>query len=283
MPVPLQPRWPILLTWPLAVIGAIASAIGLFVDSSYDDDAAAWVVQARAQDAVDLFVVLPLLVASALVLRRTGSMRALVVWLGALVSLVYAFAIYAFDMSYGPLFLPYVACLGLSAWALVGGARMLDPQALHEHFAGHRDARAAGLVLAGIGTLFYGLWLAVNLPAAFDGSVPAELAEVGLPTNPVHVLDMALLLPACLVGGIALWRGRAIGAALVPVLLVALLCITAGIEMIFAFEYADSGDTAVVAPAITMLAPALAAGWSLVRLLRRMPAGATSTDMDPRP
>ncbi len=268
----LRTTWPITLTWPLAALGAVVSAVGLFADSSYDDDAAGWATQARAQDAVDLFVVLPLLVLAGLWLRRTGSVRALVIWLGALVSLAYAFAIYAFDMSYGPLFLPYVACLGLSAWALVGGARLLDAPALHEHIAGHRDSRAAGLVLAGIATLFYGLWLSVNVPAAIDGRVPPELAELGLPTNPVHVLDMALLLPACIVGGIALWRGRSIGAVLVPVLLVALLCITAGIEMIFAFQYADTRDATILAPAVTMLAPAIAAGWSLHRLLRRIPS-----------
>ncbi|MCW2921849.1 MAG: hypothetical protein JWL76_1723 [Thermoleophilia bacterium] len=260
--------WSLALSWVLAPLAAFVSSLGLFVTSTYADEAPGWATQARAQDAIDLFVIVPALVVSSLMVRRTGSLRAHVVWLGALVSLAYAFAIYAFDVAYGPLFMLYVACLGLSAWALAGGVRMLDLDGLHARLNGQRDARRAGVALAAIGVCFYILWLAVNVPAAIHDRVPAELGELGLPTNPVHVLDMALLLPACLVGGIALWRGRRIGAVLVPILLVTLVFIAAGIEVIFAFTAADDGDAAVLAPAVAVLVPLALAAWALLRVLR---------------
>src|SRR4030095_7848620 len=57
------------------------------------------------------------------------------------------------------------------------------------------------------------------LPALLSGRDPAGLREIGLPTNPVHVLDLALLLPALAFTGGALLRGRTVGYALAPILL----------------------------------------------------------------
>ncbi len=64
------------------------------------------------------------------------------------------------------------------------------------------------------------LWMGQLVPAALTGSVPAELAATGLPTNPVHVLDLAFILPLHIIGGIALWRMRTVLALIGPMLLV---------------------------------------------------------------
>ena len=70
-----------------------------------------------------------------------------------------------------------------------------------------------------LGLAFYGLWLAEVIPALASGRSPASLAEVGLITNPVQVLDIGIVLPAFIVGGIALARRRQLGYWLVPVML----------------------------------------------------------------
>jgi hypothetical protein len=69
-------------------------------------------VQAVGQDWANLAVA-ALLLAGAFLARR-GSVRGYLVWLGALVYLAYAFAIYAFAVHFGLLFPAYVAVLGLS-------------------------------------------------------------------------------------------------------------------------------------------------------------------------
>ena len=71
------------------------------------------------------------------------------------------------------------------------------------------------VVAAGFGLL----WLGQILPALLAGRDPAGLREIRLPTNPVHVLDLSLLLPALAFTGGALLRDRPLGYALAPILL----------------------------------------------------------------
>jgi hypothetical protein len=76
---------------------------------------------------------------------------------------------------------------------------------------------------------FYFLWLSVSVPAVISGDTPREVLDAGVSTNPVHVIDMALFLPAMLVAGVALLKRRAIGYVLAPVVLGAAFVISLGI------------------------------------------------------
>jgi hypothetical protein len=80
-------------------------------------------------------------------------------------------------------------------------------------------ARAAGTFSVLLGVAFYALWLSEVIPALATGATPASLADVGLITNPVHVLDIGIVLPAFIVGGVALSRRRPLGFWLVPMML----------------------------------------------------------------
>ena len=59
---------------------------------------------------------------------------------------------------------------------------------------------------------------------------PTSLGEGGFFTNPVQVLDLSLVLPALVVGGVTLLRRRPLGFWLAPVLLAfaALMSLTIG-------------------------------------------------------
>ena len=43
------------------------------------------------------------------------------------------------------------------------------------------------------------------------GTIPQSIQDNGTPTNAVHVLDMAWILPACGITAISLWRKQALG------------------------------------------------------------------------
>jgi hypothetical protein len=73
------------------------------------------------------------------------------------------------------------------------------------------------------------LWLSQDVPAIISGRTPEDLIETGLFTNPVHVLDLGLFLPACVFAGVALRRRRAVGYYLAPMLLCAMAAIGAGV------------------------------------------------------
>jgi hypothetical protein len=44
-----------------------------------------------------------------------------------------------------------------------------------------------------------------------SGDTPQDLIEVGLPVNPVHVLDLAFVLPAMIATSILLWKRHPLG------------------------------------------------------------------------
>jgi hypothetical protein len=81
--------------------------------------------------------------------------------------------------------------------------------------------------------LFYLQWLSEDIPALVTGKIPQSVMENGLLTNPVHVLDMGLLLPAMIITAILLWRRKPLGYILAIPLLV--FSILTGIGMLAIF------------------------------------------------
>lgn len=247
------------LTAPLAVLVATASITGLAVPGFYRDPVA-WSTQAIAQDLADLAFVLPVLVVSALLAAR-GSRRGWLVWLGALSYLVYTFVIYAFAVHHNRLFLVYVAALGCALWALIGGLVRTDWDDVRASLSPRAPVRVMGLLLLVPAVLFYLLWLSEEVPAALSGTIPQAIVDSGVPTNPVHVLDLSTMLPAMALVGWWAWRGRAIGYGLAPVLLVNTLFQNVAIAtmMAVALRAGQPAEPAMIAVFAGMGATVLAA------------------------
>ena len=78
----------------IAVLALVASAGGLFLDNLYRDNpfvTAVW----QGNDAVTLFVAVPILVVASILAQR-GSKRALLIWLGSLDVILYNYAFFLF-------------------------------------------------------------------------------------------------------------------------------------------------------------------------------------------
>lgn len=205
-----------------AVIALIASAIGLAdVDGIYSRETASFVDQAIAQDLVNLTIAAPTTLLLAWLAWR-GSVRAALLWTGVLTFTVYNYVIYTVSIHVGPLFLAWVAVLGLTFWSLVGGLRTLRPTAVAARLA--RAPRGIVgwylLVIAGVFTM---LWLSDIVPAMVDGRVPKGALDLGLPSNPVHVLDLAIFLPAVIAIGRLVLLQRPTGLTLAPAAVVFLV------------------------------------------------------------
>jgi hypothetical protein len=127
-----------------------------------------------------------------------------------------------------------VAVLGLSIYALIGGLTAVDPVRVKAAFGQRVPVRSTWIVLVVVGLMFYVQWLSEDLPAILEGKTPQSLIDAGLPTSPVHVLDMAVLLPATLVTGALLSKWRAWGFCLAPVLLTGLVLLAVGIVTVMA-------------------------------------------------
>ena len=194
--------WLLAATLALAALVTTTSLLGLLVDWPYAAETVNWRSQAQGQDLGNLLAVAALLGGGFGWWR--GSLRGFVVWAGSLLYLVYAFAIYAVALHFGPLFLAYLAVLGLSSFSLGFEVRRRS----HDVWVAGRARTGGSWVLIVIGTVFGLLWLSSIIPALATGQVPVELTAAGLVANPVHVLDLALVLPAMVLTGLQALRGR---------------------------------------------------------------------------
>ncbi len=211
-------RLPSLLSFPLAVLLAIAAAGAIFVPAVYAREAPVWAAQGAGQDVVDLVFVAPLLVVTALLTLRGIRVAALLL-AGALAYTLYSLALYAFFVHFGPLFLVYAWSLGLAFYALVTLAFALARDDVRAWFGPRAPVALAAVFLLLPGVLFYALWLSEVVPALASGTVPKSTLEAGLITNPVHVLDLGIVLPAFIAAGIAIARRRPLGYWLGPMML----------------------------------------------------------------
>jgi hypothetical protein len=189
-----------------AVVLAVAGNIlALLFRNIYASLTAAFLPQAIAQDIASLVIVSPLWILFALLALR-GSLRAYLLWLGVLTFTVYNYVIYTFSVPFGPLFLLWVAVFGISLFALIGGLSSANYGLVRQSFTGKGASKVAAWCLMIIAVLFGLLWLSEDIPALLAGRTPQSLIDMALPTNPVHILDLAFFLPAVFGSGIMLLK-----------------------------------------------------------------------------
>ena len=105
------------LSLAIAVLVLIASSAGIFIKSIYARETMVYAVQGFGQDIANLVAVPTLFIAVYFV--NKGSVKAFLVWMGVLITLIYAYVIYAFAVHFNSLFLVYVAILGLSFYTFL--------------------------------------------------------------------------------------------------------------------------------------------------------------------
>lgn len=231
-------RWITGLASPVAVLGALAAGTGILTGwghshrafislrgemvqiqggGLYGHESVSMASQAIGQDLVTLLIAVPLL----LVAMRTisaGSVRGLLLRTGLLAYFAYTYLLMAFGGTYNELFLVYVALFSASSFAFVLSIVSIDPDRLRGHFRERFAPRAVGWSLVGFGALLALLWLGRIVPALLTGKTPPGLDSDT--TLFVQAGDLGIIIPAAVLAGILLMRGRAIGYVLAAVMLV---------------------------------------------------------------
>ena len=205
-----------------AILAIAGSIIALSVNSIYAGLTPAFLSQALAQDIANLAIVSPLwLVLAVLALR--GSLRAYLLWLGVLTFTVYNYVIYTFSVPFGPLFLLWVAVFGTCIYSLIGGVTTVDHKAVESSFTSRRATLVVAWFLIVTAVLFGLLWLSEDVPALLSSTRPQSLVDMALPTNPVHILDLAFFLPAVIVTGVRLIKRKPLAYTLAPAFILFLI------------------------------------------------------------
>lgn len=202
----------------LVALVAFVSIVGITNPATYAQETPNWQAQSKGQDWADLLLAMPMLLVSAIALF-IGNKKAIYTWGGSLSFLLYTFTIYCFNIHFTSLFFFYCVILGLSFYLFM--------YFLYEHikyhvingFADIKEAKLVGIYFIGIAVLFYALWLGQIIPPIKTGQLPAEMRETGLITNPVHVIDLSVCLPAFFITGVLLLRRADLGFALAPAIL----------------------------------------------------------------
>jgi len=188
------------------------------VPAIYARETPNWAAQAIGQDWVDLLFGVPWLVITAAGSLR-GSRGARLLLAGGLLYTLYELVIYAFAVHFNALFLVYCASLGLSLMCFVTVFSALAQEDVRSWFAEQVPVRAPGLFLILVGVAFAVLWLGEIVPALVHGTIPRTIVEAGVPTNPVHVIDLSAVLPAHVASGVLILRRHRLGYAAAPVVL----------------------------------------------------------------
>ncbi len=207
----------LLLSFPLAALVIAASCVGLFTPDFYAAETLNWQAQSVGQDLIDLVLITPcLLITSILAYRNYRA--AFLMWGGVVLYLTYTFVLYCFDVHFNELFIVYCLCLGLSFYSLVYFLFTQSKQNII-YAGGEPATRVIGIYFIIIAMLFYFLWLAEVVPASIQNTIPKSVAEAGLFTNGVQVLDLAIILPAIFITGIFLLKRISLGFILAPIIL----------------------------------------------------------------
>jgi len=253
----------------LAALLAISSIAGFFYPAYvYAHETNYWLIQCVGQDAINLVFLLPsLLITSILVYQ--GYRRFLPLWAGAVAYTLYTFIIYSFSVHFNALFFFYCVILGLSFRLLFWYTLYITRQPVVDWFKNNPPARALGYYFILLGTAFYGLWILQLLPAIMGGTVPAVVLDAGLPTNPVHVLDLSVCLPFIILTGIRLLQRKSWALLCTPAVLffLTLMSLTISGLILFMQYKGQPGQWPVV---IIMLSLVVFNLWQLTGYLRRV-------------
>lgn len=202
----------------IVILAAVASAGGLFLDGLYRDNTfvtAVW----KGNDAVTLFVAVPLLVI-ALILVQRGSKRAQLIWLGSLDIILYTYAFFLFAAALNWFFLLYIALFTLPIFALLFGLINLDAEAIREQFRQKTPVKwiAAYMIFVALGLTVVYMIQFVGFVAS--DQVPAIVLKTDHPTNVVPAMDFSMVIPWLVLGGVWLWQRRPWGYVIGAIMIV---------------------------------------------------------------
>jgi hypothetical protein len=141
------------------------------------------------------------------------------VWLGTQGYLLYNFVLYAFGVHFNPLFLVYLATLGLCLYATAFSVPLISLEQIAQAYAPRAPRKTTAIVFFILAIPSAAFDLREDIAALLAGRVPQSAIEMNQPVIFFHVLDLAFLLPALCITAILLFRRKAAGYALAPIFL----------------------------------------------------------------
>lgn len=182
--------------------------------------------QMQGNDLITLMVGLPLLVISTLMAFR-GSLRGRLLLTGTLGFFLYTYMSMSMLTAYNNLFLVYVILFGLSLYAFILCMLSFDLQDLPSLFS-EKLPRGwiAGLMFV-VGLFLTLAWLARIIPPIFNNTTPALENTT---TLVIQAMDLVLIVPLAVLGGILLLKRSAWGYLLASIFILKSITMGLGVS-----------------------------------------------------
>ena len=205
LPVIRSVTFPFVLSLIVAVLLAIASIAGLlFGQRGLYQPNPATLPTFLAQDVITLCVALPLLLAS-MWTARAGSLRGLLLWMGTLFYIAYAYSFAVLGTWLAPLFPVYATIVSMSVYSFIYLLVSTDADTVKVRFSAHTPVRWAGGFVMAMALLLGTMWVLRILGDVLLGNTPKPTELVVFP------LDLVIAFPALFWGGLWLWRKQPLG------------------------------------------------------------------------
>lgn len=188
----------------VVVLAGAISVIGLGFPSVYGGD---WGNgMGLGNDLVTLAVAVPVL-ALAILYSAHGSVRARVIWLGALYYMLYNYAFYVFGLPVTRQYVPIVAAFAISGLALALGMHNLDIEAVGRRFGPRTPGRWIAAFLAYVAVMISILWISQWVKYLMTGRVP-DVNGSASAYQVIAAVDLSFMVPVQIAAAITLWRRR---------------------------------------------------------------------------
>ena len=214
LPVIRSLTFPFVLSLVVAGLLVISSIAGLlFAQRGLYQQNPATLPTFLAQDVITLVVAVPLLLASVWT-ARGGSLRGLLLWMGMLFYIAYAYSFAVLGTWFAPLFLVYAAIVSMSLYSFIFVLISTDADAVRMRFSAHVPVRWAGGFVMFMALLLGTMWVSRIIGYVLFGNTPKPTEYVVFP------LDLVIAFPALFWGGLWLWRKQSLGFVVGGVVLV---------------------------------------------------------------
>jgi hypothetical protein len=171
-----------------------------------------------AGDIITLALAIPILL-FAFAMYRRSSLKGGLLLSGALAYFLYTYASLGFGAAYNNFFLAYTLIFSASLYGLIVALLSFDVQALRTHFGVGLPRKGIGLFLIISGVILSLIWLVLSI-------VPALIANKAAPeayyytTFTTGIIDVGMVAPALLAGGVLIRRNAPSGCLFASTLLI---------------------------------------------------------------
>ncbi|MGE5437879.1 MAG: hypothetical protein ACM3O3_11670 [Syntrophothermus sp.] len=216
----------------------------------YKYDSVSAAVQGQAQDAVTLFLGIPLLIVS-LIFANKGSIKWRLALTGTMSYFLYTYVLYTFFANFNQLFLFYTSLMTLTLYSFILLMMSFDIASFPSLFDEKLPVKFIGIYLIVNAAMFGLLWLERIIPAQLKNVPPLGLEHYT--TLPVQGMDLGFLIPTAILSGILLLKRTPWGYLLSIVILFKLLTMMNALMAMVIMQNNAGEDTGPMFIIVTVL------------------------------